>query len=94
MSLQYIISETNHIDTFTVLWYTEITAVKYLGEHCVSKFFHCTLNNLKGTAFIMLHKVFDILHKHHLRIMVFYNASNVKKQSTTGVIKSKTFSAD
>ena len=52
------------------------------------------MHHSECASFIMLHKIFDILHKYHLRLVVFHYTSYVKKKRTACIFKTKPFATD
>ena len=71
-------SETNKIDALSILWNAEIFGIQYLGKYRISYLLKSLFYKLKGSAFIVYSKAFNVLTKDNLRFVVVADTNYIK----------------
>ena len=83
----YIISESDNIYPFSILWNTEVFTVENFIEHLVSQILQNRFYNIKCTTSIMVNQILHIFTEYNFRFMVFYNPCDIKKKSSSCIFK-------
>ncbi len=87
-----IFAEANNINTFSMLWNSEVHRIyNFRFRHNISNFIEGIQNGFKSFSFVVNNKSFHVFKKKCLWLFPAKNFSHIKEKSASGFLKAKAF---